>query len=91
MTISQAIEKAIEGGWIYKNEWGNNPIDMPVERILLDPLFWQSLGKAMGWDESSGIFREPGHVEMKEWMFRWHDFTDHLIEGKTAESFFANL
>jgi hypothetical protein len=48
MTIQQAIEKAREGGW-------ERPAPCEIEGIevyhkgdtLLDPLFWQSLGKRL--------------------------------------------
>ncbi len=74
MTISETIQKAIEGGWegLGKNkrkiQYALNHIELDEQRvvfsygdydqddsyitfseILLDPLFWQSLGKAMGW------------------------------------------
>lgn len=42
MTIEQAIKKAIEGGL---SESGGGE-----RTIFLDPLFWQSLGKKMGWE-----------------------------------------
>ncbi len=50
--MEKAIRKAIEGG--YKIEWS---MDVAVNgyyrsHILLDPLFWQALGKAEGWDDS---------------------------------------
>ena len=71
MTLKQAIEKAIEGGWemgligndfslsftsvkenkasytIKKNDGYTFYEDVPVEKIILDPQFWQALGKAM--------------------------------------------
>ena len=91
MTIQQAIEKAREGGW-------ERPAPCEIEGIevyhkgdtLLDPLFWQSLGKAMGWKWCP--FRHYPHtVECVEWIVQWHCFIDHLAEGKTAESFFETL
>jgi hypothetical protein len=30
-------------------------------------------------------------AENGEWIRRWHDFIDHLAEGKTAEEFFGEL
>lgn len=59
MTIEQAIEKAIEGGWPDLNYAAISDRKKAVEQIasnelestLLDPSFWQSLGKAMGWNE----------------------------------------
>lgn len=62
------------------------------EIILLDPLFWQALGKAMGWyswvhghvTDSMSYHPECGQCH-------WHRFIDHLAEGKPTESFFADL
>ena len=110
MTIQQAIEKAIEGGYIpfggeygkskrFLNGWhlnteekciqwgvaGQDDCDfqLPLSDIFLDPLFWQSLGKAMGWDKNKYI--------IGNWKAHWHRFIDHLVEGKEAESFFEKL
>ena len=51
--IQKIIEKAIEGGWNKQ---------MPAEcswcqydHTVLDPLFWQSLGKACGWGKNCPI------------------------------------
>lgn len=61
--------------------------------IFLDPLFWQALGKSLGWrgekkyinvtDETFGKF--------ETWECYWHRFIDHLASGKDAESFFQEL
>ena len=55
--MKNAIQKAIEGGYekerYYFDENGN--WDYVEDLYLLDPLFWQCLGKAMGWkDEVCG-------------------------------------
>lgn len=73
MRIQQAIEKAIEGGWEGVN---------PKSHFALEPLFWQSLGKAMGWTDNEKV---------KIWKYNWHDFIDHLAEGKTVEEFFDEI
>ena len=45
--MENIIKKAIEGGWstsyvsLYSGKY--------YEKYVLDPLFWQSLGKACGW------------------------------------------
>lgn len=116
MTIQQAIEKAVEGGY-HRGQIGTSPIveincDFAItetkgERnhyglawVWLDPLFWQSLGKAMGWEETShleypycwyykGIYRR--NLWGTEWEYNQHRFIDHLAENKDAESFFENL
>ena len=109
MTIQQAIEKAIEGGW-NPYHWKEKEKKAVIEKweyfsriAFLDPLFWQSLGKA-------GVFKLPEELrevdihpldrESKEalvkaekelWIYEWHRFIDHLAENKDAESFFESL
>lgn len=59
--------------------------------LFLDPLFWQSLGKSLGWKE---IEMSDPHRPVNgkpEWQNNWHRFIDHLAEGKDAESFFESL
>lgn len=114
MTIQQAIEKAIEGGY-HRGQIGTSPIveincDFAItetkgERnhyglawVWLDPLFWQSLGKAMGWKNTDG---STDFVEQRlylyedlssgSWLGHWHRFVDALAEGKSAEDFFKEL
>ena len=44
MTIQEATQKAMEGGW--------NPLNSPQwQEGFLDPLYWKCLGKTMGWGE----------------------------------------
>ncbi len=94
--METAIKKAIEGGW---EEWGF------YQDALLDPLFWQALGKVEGWDEkycTSGCGCEypngDGSHEKEcvwsgknEWIDQMHNFIDHIIEGKSIDEFFTNL
>lgn len=94
MTIKDAITKAIEGG--YKT---GTLGAFGWERMVLDPLFWQSLGKAMGWGKKCFCqkIREMCHPRCEEegyaegWEIQWHRFIDHLAENKSAESFFETL
>lgn len=62
MTIQQAIEKAIQGGWEPRDSalehWNKimptlHPIDQAriISEALLQPEFWKALGKSMGWIE----------------------------------------
>ena len=99
MTISEVIKKAVEGGWYPRDirtqythvftERGH--IEVEDYHIFLDPLFWQALGKSLGWKEGMGIYREPGHFELTEWWSQWHNFIDHLACGKSAEEWFEKL
>lgn len=76
--------------------------------IFLDPLFWQALGKKLGWDNdpmycTSGCgcaypngdgSHEFGCVWKKNinWYGQyWHEFIEHLAEGKDIDSFFNAL
>jgi hypothetical protein len=61
-----------------------------VEETFLDPVFWQALGKALGWREEKAsvvLYR----VTEPEWQSTWHRFIDHLADGNTAASFFERL
>lgn len=95
MTITEIINKAVEGGYPKK-------ASMIWEVLFLDPLFWQSLGKAMGWKdgnaESAGdglVFTCPVCKQLSggrtEWLYHWHRFIDHLAEGGTITGFFEKL
>lgn len=112
--IEQTIKKAIEGGYKkgeYKrsliksfvdgNLWYAGGYTFILAETLIDPLFWQALGKAMGWekkdfyevcplncDECDGAISE---FPQKFWVHSWHCFIDHLAEGKDPESFFESL
>lgn len=82
MTIEQAIEKAVEGGY-HRGQIGTSPIveincDFAItetkgERnhyglawVWLDPLFWQSLGKAMGWPEDTTYCDHCGEADIAD-------------------------
>ena len=97
MTIDEALKKADENSMrIFWND----------SRDFLDPSFWQSLGKAMGWkpvhetcgsemsllhgDSHCVVCREDTS-EYQAWLYHWHRFIDHLAEGKSAESFFEKM
>lgn len=100
MTIQDAISKAVEGGW--KKESVVEPMDTQranFAKAMIDPLFWQALGKSMGWEDKPNErkafwkVQQEGNVktEMSEWKNQWHNFIDHLAEGKSIEEYFANL
>lgn len=85
-----------------RGERGSHVMRDEVEPIIfLDPLFWQALGRGLGWVEVSeketrqnaitGEEEEINVVNGYTWQYQWHRFIDHLIEGKTAEDFFNDL
>lgn len=97
---NKAIEKAIKGGWD-KNRAKVTNLDMrdgheglaismqSTDRALLDLIFWQSLGKSLGWKENPKYLKS--YKGNNTWWSYWHDFIDHLSEGKDIESFFESL
>ena len=112
--MNKAIQKAIEGGWngtIVKPD--TRVYDLPEYKMaydhtrfciaLLDPLFWQALGKAEGWGNSFGFIQtsDTGEIDkwlesdsagtVYQWRYHWHRFIDHLSEGKDPDSFFNEL
>lgn len=124
MTLQQAIQKAIEGGYepqdkifsIRKDdsqysfrqilvntepETTNGGIALPFwgyeKMLFLDPLFWQALGKSLGWNpensihylESLGISQDG--LCCPDWLYHWHRFIDKLASGRTIEEFFQEL
>lgn len=73
-----------------------------IEYVVSSPLFWQSLGKSMGWGEicecgwrSSQNFVHYDavgrHRTSSEVRYRWHNLLDHLAEGGSIESYFETL
>mgnify|MGYP000861035435 CR=1 FL=1 len=99
MTIQQAIEKAIEGGWDKTRAlFGLNNASYSMEKVYLDPEFWQALGKSMGWWEQRDG-NDCGGCETcdrtfnhsKDYILYWHRFIDHLADGGTIEEFFESL
>lgn len=93
---TQAIQKGIEGG--YKNElvehWvvSGGSSGGEVEKFFLDPLFWQALGKALGWEKCP----KTGKLNCKQcskdvWLMEWHGFIDHIAKNKDPDEFFKEL
>lgn len=107
MTIQKAIEGAIEGGWkpllaheVWYANWNNRSkprtgvrASYVIHEILLDPLFWQALGKVKGWvappEVTHNTWQETG--KLKCWICNMHRHIDALIDGKTSEEFFSSL
>jgi len=51
--------------------------DIAPEEILLDPLFWQALGKSLGWSGTICVDWE-GEANMLLWKYYWHRLIDLL-------------
>lgn len=86
--MQEIIKKAIEGGWKpgYKNSSKEEHLyfvihdyEAPTEQeIVCDPIFWQSLGKACGWEEA----HKENNFSKAEWVYQGRMFHEiNLTEG----------
>ena len=84
-----------QSGWIVYSEYQGVKLSKSVNQhqVILDPLFWQALGKARGWGTyDKGTTTAWGSREIGEVsLLNWHRFIEHLWTGQDAESFFASL
>ena len=85
MTIEEAKKLAIGNGWEGR---GFANISKSEFEMVLDPNFWQCLGKVVGWEDSE-LFDNDGNIQI--WKLEWHNFIDHLADGKSAEDYFKSL
>jgi hypothetical protein len=91
MTIQEAIDKAIEGGYPTQRV---EDLALPVPaQYFLESTFWEALVRALGVEgefEFIDLDRgEPRTLRQPLWLYYWHRFNSHLIAGKSPESFFA--
>lgn len=100
--MEEIFKKAIEGGYTEGGKWqfiranrywvewldGNGtPTTIRVELYFLDPLFWQSLGKACGWGnnisiEEAEMEKVIGRKMSYHWLnpaLRFHE--ENLVNG----------
>jgi hypothetical protein len=93
MTIQEAINKAIEGG--YPQE---RIADLSVAvqaRCFLETTFWEALVRALGIEgdfEYIQLSRDAPHkIRQPMWLYYWHRFNSHLVAGKSPASFFETF
>lgn len=87
MTIQKAIESAIEGGFMPDvMNWDTvSHRELYIKSFMLNPKFWQALGKTMEWKEWPGLDKDA------EWYTEWHRMIDMLVDSKTIEQSFETL
>jgi hypothetical protein len=96
--MEKAIKRAIEGGWKGDQKDYSTAIqyvDTLPYHCLLDPEFWQCLGKAEGWIERLDNIDVCTDCLDKYipigWRKKWHSLIDHLSSGGNIEDFFNKL
>lgn len=98
MTIQQAIEKAVAGGYDYNSEIP--PFHDALCQMMLDPAFWSALGKTEGWNKTDwdidywtwgGKQERVNEPKLDEPTFYMHRLIDHLADGGTIEGYFETL
>lgn len=60
---------------------------------FLNPLFWQSMGKSLGWKNRHTFYNNflSGKECDDPWRLEMHRFIDHLASGEDVESFFKEI
>ena len=90
MRIQEAIEKAQEGGYTPYQLQGRS-CAMP-EQYFLDTSFWEALVRALGVEGDCEYIQlhrgEPRKIQQPMWLYCWHRFNNHLVAGRSPESFF---
>jgi hypothetical protein len=103
MIPKQAIEKAIDGGWLYLGSegkllrrgdelrWQHDGFTERIEiaEVVLDPSFWQCLGKALGWGNYKVSSNPGGNVP--RWNYEAKRFYDLILTKQSTEAFWADL
>ena len=104
--IKTAIKLAIEGGYELPLEhskmgFTKEGLSHQIGTYVLDPLFWQSLGKALGKEDIFGVplfmsffypkIKDREKIEKPWWHCQMICFIDHLADNKDPELFFADL
>ena len=93
MTIQEAIDKAIEGGYP-KQRVEALALHVQAE-YFLETTFWEALVRALGVEGDFAYIQlsrgVPQKMRQPMWLYYWHRFNSHLVAGKSPESFFATL
>lgn len=106
--MNEAIKLAIEkGGYDTSIAYRFEKTVGDADRFATqDPLFWQALGKALGWhsvcDENGHDSGKPigtlclerdicGGMMIQEWLYHAHQYIDLVLTGGDTEKFWKEL
>jgi hypothetical protein len=88
--MDEAIILAIEKGGYEKHRMFHSYAD-----TTHDPLFWQALGKALGWDNKGycnfGELQPCIHLPNYKWKDKAHQYFDLVLTDVDTEKFFKEL
>jgi hypothetical protein len=96
-----AIRVATSAGW--KINPDDLSLDMLALHLAIDSDFWKALGKTAEWRKrcrACGLLCEGsvcgGNTQwcpdlQEEWVYRQHQFIDHLALGKQADLYFEEI
>ncbi len=93
MTIQEAINKAIEGGYPQQRV---EDLSLHVQaEYFLETTFWEALVRTLGVEGDFEYIQLSSDMPQKRrqpmWLYYWHRFHSHLVTGKSLESFFDPL
>jgi hypothetical protein len=90
--MNEAIKLAIEkGGYktVSEEHWKQYGVK---EFIILDPLFWQALGKALGWNETDKLAHDLHSPDIEPlWYLFAMEYFDLVLTGGDTEKFWKEL
>lgn len=111
--IKEVVSKAIKGGWKYYGEhevtlsdkspavakFNVDSIEFSIllDQAVIDPKFWEAVGKVEGWSEEVEYMGGLLHLGEKELLryteaqYKMHQMIDHVCSGGTIFSFIKNL
>jgi hypothetical protein len=85
MTTQEALHKVEEAGYPIDTEYNGASCGENVQKTLLDPIFWVTLGWSLGWNEEHCL-------EYDQWWRQpWHRFIDHVSTGAAPDAFFQQI
>lgn len=97
--MNNAIKLAIEkGGYKYghgvdgdyeTDGWSYQEIiDEARDKVILDPLFWQALGKALGWGTTTA---SNNFGYKNSWQYYAHQYINLILTGGDTDKFWKEL
>lgn len=99
MNTEQFIKDAIAAGWKWVNFYDYNAeeilgdYDFSLEETLLDPKFWQAVGKTRGWNRAFGcpLCGDDAYPSPEPWQEKLIRFAEFIADGLSIEEALGKL